>query len=181
MTPTLANDDLKPLDQVVRQDARCHFGAEALRLEPALATELRVLSVNATAHCDLLFSLPGMFSFNLWTSLPSPTAANVTHWFNLLSPAQQSAVIAQLAAHPRAGLIVERDVLGLITGAGIPVGGPLRDYLYAAFAPAFAAGSHEFWVRRDRSVAPRPDLGTAPQGRPFFLPISQPRSRLNCP
>jgi hypothetical protein len=133
-------------------------GAEALRLEPALATELRVLSVNATAHCDLLFSLPGMFSFNLWTGLPSPTAANVTHWFNLLSPAQQSAVIAQLAAHPRAGLIVERDVLGLITGAGIPVGGPLRDYLYAAFAPAFAAGSHEFWVRRDRSVAP---LGTA--------------------
>ena len=133
-------------------------GAEALRLEPALATELRVLTVNATAHCDLLFSLPGMFSFNLWTGLPSPTSANVTHWFNLLSSAQQAKVIAQLAAHPRAGLIVERDVLALVTGAGIPVAGPLRDYLYAHFAPAFAAGSHEFWVRRDRTVAP---LGTA--------------------
>ena len=133
-------------------------GAASLRLEPALSTELRVLTVNATAHCDLLFSLPGMFSFNLWTGLPSPTSANVTHWFNLLSPAQQSAVIAQLAAHPRAGIIVERDVLGLITGAGIPVRGPLRDYLYAHFTAAFAAGSHEFWVRRDRAVAP---LGTA--------------------
>lgn len=129
-------------------------GAEALRLDPPLAAELRSLSVNATAHCDLLFSLPGMFSFNLWTGLPAPTSANVTHWFNLLSPAQQTAVIAKLAAHPRAGVMVERDVLGLITGAGIPVRGPLRDYLYENFTPAFAAGSHEFWVRRGRAVAP---------------------------
>lgn len=133
-------------------------GAETLRLDPPLSAELRVLTVNATAHCDLLFSFPGMFSFNLWTGLPSPTSANVTHWFNLLSSAQQSAIIAQLAAHPRAGIIVERDVLALITGAGIPIGGPLRDYLYTHFAPAFAAGSHEFWVRRPRTVAP---LGTA--------------------
>ena len=132
-------------------------GAESLRLEPTLTTELRVLTVNATAHCDLLFSLPGLFSFNLWTGLPAPTSANVTHWFNLLTPAQQSAIIAQLAAHPRAGVIVERDVLGLITGTGIPVRGPLRDYLYANFETAFATGSHEFWVRRGRAVAP---LGT---------------------
>ena len=132
-------------------------GAGALHLDPPLATNLRVLTVNATAHCDLLFSLPGMFSFNLWTGLPAPTAANVTHWFNLLSPAQQTAIIAQLAAHPRAGVIVERDVLGLITGAGIPVRGPLRDYLSADFAPAFASGSHEFWVRRGRTIPP---LGT---------------------
>jgi hypothetical protein len=59
---------------------------------------------------------------------------------------------------PRAGVIVERDVLALIQGAGIPVSGPLRDYLYANFAPAYAAGSHEFWVRKNRPVAP---LGTA--------------------
>ena len=69
----------------------------------SLAAELRSLSVNAVAHCDLLFSLPGMFSFNLWTGLPSPTAANVTHWFNLLSPAQQAAVIAKLFAHFKVG------------------------------------------------------------------------------
>ena len=133
-------------------------GAESLHLDPPLAAELRSLSVNAVAHCDLLFSLPGMFSFNLWTGLPAPTAANVTHWFNLLNPAQQTAVIAKLEAHPRAGVIVERDVLALIQGAGIPVRGPLRDYLYANFAPAYAAGSHEFWVRKSRPIAP---LGTA--------------------
>ncbi len=133
-------------------------GAESLRLDAPLAAELRSLSVNAVAHCDLLFSLPGMFSFNLWTGLPAPTAANVTHWFNLLSPAQQAAVIAKLETHPRAGVIVERDVLALIQAAGIPVRGPLRDYLYAHFAPAYAAGSHEFWVRQNRPTAP---LGTA--------------------
>ncbi|MCX6953712.1 MAG: hypothetical protein NTV51_16295 [Verrucomicrobia bacterium] len=132
-------------------------GAAELHLEPVLATELRVLTVNAAAHCDLLFSLPGMFSFNLWTGLPTPTAANVTHWFNLLGPAQQSEIIAQLDAHPRAGVMVERDVLSSISRAGIPVRGPLRDYLYAHFEAAFAAGSHEFWVRRGRAVAP---LGT---------------------
>lgn len=129
-------------------------GASVLRLEPAEAAELRTLTVNATAHCDMVFSLPGMFSFNLWTGLPSPTSANVTHWFNLLSPAQQQETIARLEAHPRAGIMVERDVLAMIAGAGIPVRGPLRDYLYEKFAPVFAAGSHEFWVRRGRAVAP---------------------------
>jgi hypothetical protein len=133
-------------------------GATAVRLEPAQAAQLRAIAVNASAHCDLLFSLPGMFSFNLWTGLPAPTSANVTHWFNLLSAAQQAAIIAQLEAHPRAGIVVERDVLALILHAGIPVGGPLRDYLYQNFTAAFAAGSQEFWVRRNRSVAP---LGTA--------------------
>ena len=132
-------------------------GAEALQLEPALSTELRTLTVNATAHCDLLFSLPGMFSFNLWTGLPAPSSANVTHWFNLLTPAQQAEIIAKMEAHPRSGVIVERDVLGLIMGSGIPVGGPLRDYIYAHYEAAFATGSHEFWVRRGRAVAP---LGT---------------------
>ncbi len=129
-------------------------GAESLRLPPEQAIELRTLTVNATAHCDLLFSLPGMFSFNLWTGLPTPTSANVTHWFNLLSAAQQAEIIAQLELHPRAGIMVERDVLALIQGAGIPVRGPLRDHLYAHFSPAFVAGSHEFWVRRGRSIAP---------------------------
>jgi hypothetical protein len=133
-------------------------GAESIRLDPPLAAELRSLSVNAVAHCDLLFSLPGMFSFNLWTGLPSPTAANVTHWFNLLSPERQATVIAKLEAHPRAGIIVERDILALIQGANIPVRGPLLDYLYEKFAPGYAAGSHEFWVRRARPIAP---LGTA--------------------
>ena len=133
-------------------------GAESLRLEPPLAAELRTLSFNAVAHCDQLFSLPGLFSFNLWTGLPAPTHANVTHWFNLLGPAQQAALIAQLEAHPRAGVIVERDVLALIQSAGIAVRGPLHAYITAHFAPAFGVGSHEFWVRRDRTVAP---LGTA--------------------
>lgn len=132
-------------------------GAATLRLDPAQAAQLRAMSVNATAHCDMLFSLPGMFSFNLWTGLPAPTSANVTHWFNLLTPAQQAETIAKLEAHPRAGVIVERDVLGLIIGAGIPVRGPLRDYLYQNYEAAFAAGSQEFWVRRGRAIAP---LGT---------------------
>lgn len=128
-------------------------GAEYLRLPPSQATELRTFTVNATAHTDLLFSLPGMFSFNLWTGIPSPTSANVTHWFNLLSVAQQAEIIAKLEAHPRAGIIVEQVILQMVLDDGIPVRGPLRDYLYEKFSPAFIAGSHEFWVRRGRAIA----------------------------
>ena len=35
---------------------------------------LTVLSRNATAHADVLFSLPGMHSFHLWTDVPPPTS-----------------------------------------------------------------------------------------------------------
>lgn len=129
-------------------------GAEAMRL-PSDATALfQVLTLNAVLHGDLLFSEPGMFSLNLWSGLPTPTLANVTHWFSLLNVTQQQAIVAALEAHPRACVIVQREHVKFLTSYGFAPVGPLHDYIAKNFAPAFTLDGFEFCVRRDRQIEP---------------------------
>lgn len=129
-------------------------GAEPLRLPEASAALFRLLTLNAVAHGDLLFSEPGMFSFNLWSGVPTPTRANVTHWFSLLGPERQQAIIRQLEAHPRACVIVHREHIAFLTKRGLAPAGPLHDYLASEFAPAFTLDDFEFCVRRGRRISP---------------------------
>ncbi|MBS0632788.1 MAG: hypothetical protein JSS11_12810 [Verrucomicrobia bacterium] len=129
-------------------------GAASLRLPDSTTATYRLLSLNAAAHADVLFSLPGMFSFNLWTDLPAPTLANVTHWFSLLDDAQQQAIIRALAAHPRSAVIVQAGHLDFLRARGLTPGGPLYDYVMREYTPAFTIDGFEFRVRRGRRIAP---------------------------
>ena len=129
-------------------------GAEPLRLPDSTTAVYRLLSLNAAAHADVLFSLPGMFSFNLWTGLPSPTWANVTHWFSLLSAGEQEAILRSLQAHPRSCVIVQSNHLDFLRRIGIVPAGPLPDYIAQNYVTAFALDGFEFKVRRGRRILP---------------------------
>ncbi len=129
-------------------------GAELLRLPTEATALFRLLATNASAHGDLLFTEPGMFSFNLWTSLPTPTLANVTHWFSLLSPPRQQAIIASLEAHPHACIIVQRDHMNYLTRRSFAPAGELHDYIAKNFSPAFTLDDFEFHVRNGRRIDP---------------------------
>jgi len=140
-------------------------GAEDIILPDDTSFALRIMTENACAHGDLLFSLPGVFSFNLWSGLPTPTLANATHWFSLLSPRQQDAILARLDQSPQACLIVQMDTLNYLVDHGFSPRGKLADYVFQTFQPAFEVDHYAFWVRRGRSVAPlstgtlRPNAG----------------------
>ena len=129
-------------------------GAENLRLPELLSARLRAFTLNATVHADTLFSMPGIDSFNLWSGRPTPTQANVTHWFSLLNADQQQAIAARLSSDPRAAIVVERDVLRYMRAGGLPVSGPLHDFVYQQFAPVVASGNYELWCHRGRTIAP---------------------------
>ena len=129
-------------------------GAEVIRLPDQSTARYQVLSFNALTHADVLFSLPGMFSFNLWTGVPAPTLANVTHWFSLLSAGQQQAIIHQLEQHPRAAVIVETGHVDFLRKRQLAPTGPLYDYIEREFVPAFTIDGFQFRVHRARQVAP---------------------------
>lgn len=129
-------------------------GAETIRLPEPSTALFRVLTANAAVHADLLFSEPGMFSLNLWTDLPTPTRANVTHWFSLLDATRQQAIIDRLAAHPRAAVIVDRGHVEFLAQHGLAPRGLLHDYLEKEFEPAFAVDRLEFRVHRGRTIQP---------------------------
>lgn len=128
-------------------------GAATLRLPADVSADLRIVSENLRVHGDMLFSFPGMFSANLWSGLPAPTTANVTHWFSLLSAAQQQAIIDRLAAAPRAMLLVQRDLLDYLTRNRFSTTGPLRDWLLKQFHPVLRVDGYEVWARAGRRVA----------------------------
>ena len=129
-------------------------GAENLRLPENLASTMRTLAQNSVAHGDMLFSLPGVYSFHQWTGLPTPTLANATHWFSLLNVKQQAEIAAVLAHDPRPVIIVERGVLDFLRQGNIPVTGPLYDFIQANFTRVFSLEEYEFWIRRGRVIAP---------------------------
>jgi hypothetical protein len=113
-----------------------------------------VLTYNAAVHADLLFSLPGMFSYNLWTGLPTPTHANVTHWFSLLDKPWQMSIVRELESHPRACVIVQREHVNFLAKRGLAPSGQLYDYIHREFEPAFTIDDVEFCVRRGRRIRP---------------------------
>ncbi len=129
-------------------------GAEQLHLPELQRASCRVLARNAAVHADLLFSLPGMFSFNLWTDLPTPTEKNTTLWFTLLNDTEQKEIIQALEQAPHAGLIVQETLVELMQANSIPMKGVLWDYLHRNFVSAFRADGVAFWVHQGRTIAP---------------------------
>jgi hypothetical protein len=102
----------------------------------------------------MLFSLPGMFSFNLWSGLPTPTQRNTTLWYSLLSEAEQHAIIQSMERARRPGLVVDQALLAILHSSGAAPKGSLYIYLLSNFQPAFSIHGLGFWVKKGRPIAP---------------------------
>lgn len=129
-------------------------GASQLHLPEATRTAYRILCLNAAVHADMLFSLPGMYSFNLWTELPTPTERNATLWFTLLTDEEQRDIVQSVERSPRPCLIVQESLTAMLRQANTPIQGVLRDYLSRNFSPVFNLEGFVFLVRNGRSIAP---------------------------
>ncbi len=129
-------------------------GAGDIRLDGKTRQAFRLLHLNAMIHADLLFSRQGMFSHNLWSGLPTPTAQNATHWFWLLNATQQQAIIDRLADTPRTALITSQSLDEFMVRENIPFGGPLQDFVRGHYRPLFRYADFTFHVPADsRAVA----------------------------
>jgi hypothetical protein len=121
-------------------------GAHDIRLDGKSRQSLRLLSLNAGIHADLLFSRQGMFSHNLWSGVPTPTAQNATQWFWLLNEPHQREIASKLASTPRTALINSHSIDQFMVDHKIPVGGPLQDFVQAHYRPLFRYGDFTFHV-----------------------------------
>ncbi len=130
-------------------------GAESVRPPENVRYALRILTANAELHASLLYSRPGMFSFNLWSGVPTPTLRNATHWFWLLSPDDQQAIIARLRAEPRSAIISSRPLIEFLDQKmHMTITGPLNDFIRSHYHPLFAVSGYEFLVPLASRAAP---------------------------
>ena len=127
--------------------------AEDIRPPENIRYALRILTTNAQLHADVLYSQPGMFSFNLWSGIPTPSLKNATHWFWLLSEAEQQAIIARLSATPRSAIISLPDLDDFLTGKlHMRITGPLVAYLQTHYRPLFGVSGYQFLVPKTSAV-----------------------------
>lgn len=145
-------------------------GIGFIRSQENVRYALRIVAANARLHADMLFSKPGMFGFNLWTEIPTPTLRNATHWFWLLSPDEQQAIIDRLQAAQRPAVISSHALLDLLhDDLGMIVTGPLNDYIIRHYRPLFTVTGYSFLVPTDSRAVPffvaqnfKPVTGDAP-------------------
>jgi len=129
--------------------------AELVRPPENIRYALRILTTNAQLHSDVLYSRPGMFSFNLWSGIPTPTLRNATHWFWLLSAGEQHAIIQRLTATPRSAIITFPGLDKFLSEKlQMHIAGPLVDHVHSHYRPLFSLSGYEFLVPRDSSAQP---------------------------
>lgn len=129
-------------------------GAERILLPPAIAGAVNVIAVNARENADMLFSLPGAFSFNQWTRLPTPGLRNVTHWFSLLGEEDQRAIAAGLEKADRPAFVLQRAQLVHLAQNGFPVRGPLVGHLWQNYREALGVDVFSLWTRPGAAFTP---------------------------
>jgi hypothetical protein len=128
-------------------------GAAHLRVPPITGSAIRIMTRNAQLHSDDLFSLPGSYSFNLWSKLPTPNLTNATHWFALLDFPQQKSIEDHLRNTPRTSIIVQPQLAFAYLQLESDSSSPLLDYIKQDYAPLFDLDPFAFWGRKRSSFA----------------------------
>lgn len=129
-------------------------GAEDIRVTGETRQMLRLLTLNASIHADLLITRQGMYSYNIWSGVPTPTAQNATHWFWLLDEKAQREIIDRLAATPRTALIVAHPLDAFMVKHNIPMAGPLQDFVTTHYRPLFRYNDFTFEVPPGSKAVP---------------------------
>lgn len=129
-------------------------GAEHIRMNGPARLLLRTLTLNASIHADVLFSRPGMFSYNIWSNTQPPTSQNATHWFWLLDSSAQAKIEERLLATPSNAVITSGILEDYLAQAGISMESPLHRFIQSHYKSLFSINRFEFLVPNNSKAVP---------------------------
>lgn len=86
-------------------------GAAALHLPPPQAENYRFLAGTIAANCSVLFTMPRLGSFNLWSGVPAPQGSEAPLSLQLFSFERQKSVLDLLQSEERACVVYNRELL----------------------------------------------------------------------
>ena len=107
------------------------------------------------AHCDVLFTMPGMYSWNVWSGVPTPDGLNITGWMNALTTNQQQEVLRDLLKSSRPCAVYNPDLIHFwMPGGEIKLAfSPLANYVNRHMTTIAKVSSYELKVPTDRTTA----------------------------
>jgi hypothetical protein len=122
-------------------------GAKLVREFASKANVLQAATKRVSVSCSALYSMPGMFSFNFWSGVPSPTSLNLGHWMALFDEQTQRQVVHALEGQQKACVLVNHQIVRFWTRQDVSQM-PLPVYIASQFILAESFGSYELWVRK---------------------------------
>jgi hypothetical protein len=124
-------------------------GATRLHLATPVTDSFEQLVGVLRARCTTVIELPALYSFNLWSELPTPSPiAGAQPYWKELSSGQQRTVLAAAKASPRL-CVLRNDVEAATYDNGAPPPRvPLVAYIEDDFAPVLQAGPYVVETRR---------------------------------
>jgi hypothetical protein len=128
-------------------------GAHLIRVDHRNAIRYQGLIAALEELPDTFFTLPGMYSLNLWAHREPPTTLNLTNWMYMLDDQQQSRIVEQLAARPNVCVVVNPILVRhWMEGRPLP-DKPLIRYINANFVTTKRRGNYEIRIRKVRPGA----------------------------
>jgi hypothetical protein len=123
------------------------FGASRLHINPGQATAIDRTVALVRARCKTLASYPGMYSFNIWTGLPTPSpfTGEQPYW-RVLSRGEQEDLVRAMKSS-RGLCAVRNDTLAASYG-GRPMNSAPVIYIDRAFQPIAQFPPYTVLVRR---------------------------------
>lgn len=128
-------------------------GAGDIRLDDRTRIALTAVVQNAIVQSDVLFTRQGMYSLNIWSQVPTPTARNATHWFWLLDDSEQTEIINRLASTDRSTVIVNEPLDAFLDEIDVEVAGPLQDYIEENYQSALKIRGFDIRIPHGREIA----------------------------
>jgi hypothetical protein len=87
-------------------------GSNSLHLPKELDGTFQFVADNVRANCEVLFTLPGMASFNLWSGVPPPNGLNLTAWMKGFNLGQQQQILEILKINQHACVVYNAKIAG---------------------------------------------------------------------
>jgi hypothetical protein len=109
-------------------------GTAFIRVDRQFAEDLRWVTDNLSG-CRSSYSVPGLFSFNLWTGQAPPTVLNVNAQLNVLDAQQQQAVVDSLSRQDGLCVVYNRSFLERFDRGQMASNPPLLKYVSTDLAP----------------------------------------------
>ena len=142
-------------------------GAAWLHLPPQQTAVYESIVRSVEPNCSILFSMPNMGSFNLWSGLPTPNGWNLGAWVKGLSAERQAEILSILQADSRSCVIYSDAIVHFwnadVTEATMAAL-PLAHYIKSEMPKVAEFGGYELHVHPQRS-SPWQAVGVVAQGR----------------
>jgi hypothetical protein len=128
-------------------------GATSLHLAQEPEERFEFLTTATRRNCDMLFTLPGMPSFNLWSGVRAPDVLVFGHWAKSSNLGEQARIEATLQADPSACVIYSpANVEFWRLGKGTVEASPLATYILTDMRKVAERGGYEVRVNPNRKA-----------------------------